>query len=190
MSKLFAVTGNNNPKNAGKRAVDTEILLRETQTQPRDSDRYMTAVARMNYLHARYRQAGKILDEDMLHTLGDGAAEIVRVIKREEWRKLSDVEICAIGVYHHDLGCDLEIPFTPLRSSASGWHDGLHFVNELVEWTLSYEREVAHPTATADQYVKAYIDSATRAMPAATRFLRAVVASDLDDTMRESLWYQ
>jgi hypothetical protein len=53
MSKLFAVTGQNNRRNAGKRSVDTEILLRESQSQPRDSDRYMTAVARMNYLYAK-----------------------------------------------------------------------------------------------------------------------------------------
>jgi hypothetical protein len=51
MSKLFAVTGQNNRRNAGKRAVDTEILLREAQSQPRDSDRYTAAVARMNYLY-------------------------------------------------------------------------------------------------------------------------------------------
>lgn len=51
MSKLFAVTGQNNRRNAGKRAVDTEILLREAQSKPRDSDRYTSAVARMNYLY-------------------------------------------------------------------------------------------------------------------------------------------
>lgn len=51
MSKLFAVTGQNNRRNGGKRAVDTEILLRESQSQPRVSDRYATAVARMNYLY-------------------------------------------------------------------------------------------------------------------------------------------
>src|SRR5689334_23375503 len=102
MSKLFAVTGQNNVKNAGKRAVDTEILLRESQTQPRDSERYMDAIARMNYLHARYRKAGKILDEDLLHTLGDGALEILHVIDREEWRKLTDVEKCAVGIFHRN----------------------------------------------------------------------------------------
>lgn len=52
MSKLFAVTGQNNRRNAGKRAVDTEILLRESQSQPRHSDRYALAVARMNFLYA------------------------------------------------------------------------------------------------------------------------------------------
>lgn len=51
MSKLFAVTGQNNRRNAGKRAIDTEILLRESQSQLRDSDRYASAVARMNYLY-------------------------------------------------------------------------------------------------------------------------------------------
>jgi hypothetical protein len=51
MSKLFAVTGQNNKRNAGKRAIDTQILLREVQSQLRDSDRYATAVARMNYLY-------------------------------------------------------------------------------------------------------------------------------------------
>jgi hypothetical protein len=51
MSKLFAVTGQNNRRNAGRRAVDTEVLLRESQSQPRDSDRYAAAVARMNYLY-------------------------------------------------------------------------------------------------------------------------------------------
>lgn len=50
MSKLFAVTGQNTVRNAGRRSIDTEILLREAQSQYRDSDRYAAAVARMNYL--------------------------------------------------------------------------------------------------------------------------------------------
>ena len=53
---------------------------------------------------------------------------------------------------------------------------------------MDYEKRVAHPTTTADQYVKAYVDSAIKGMPAAARFLRSVVAHDLDDNMRESLW--
>ncbi|RYP52794.1 hypothetical protein DL768_002117 [Monosporascus sp. mg162] len=188
MSKLFAVTGQNNTRNAGKRAVDTEILLRESQTQPRDTERYMNAVARMNYLHARYRKAGKILDEDLLHTLGDGALEIVHVIDSEEWRKLTDVEKCAVGIFHRNLGEDMEIPFTPLKSCETGWRDGLHFVAELIEWTKEYEKQVAKPTTTGDQYVRVYVDSVTKGMPkVVTTFFRKVVGSDLDDTMRTSL---
>jgi len=60
MSKLFAVTGQNNRRNAGKRAVDTEILLREAQSKPRDSDRYASAVARMNYLYVYCPPEAKI----------------------------------------------------------------------------------------------------------------------------------
>lgn len=188
MSKLFAVTGQNNIRTAGKRAVDTEILLRESQTQPRDSKRYMDAVARMNYLHARYRKAGKILDMDLLHTLGDGALEILHIIDNEEWRKLSDVEKCAVGIFHWNLGEDLEIPFTPLKSFEPGWQDGLHFVTELIEWTKEYEKEVAKPTGTGDQYVRVYVDSATKKMgKAVTALFRQVIGSDLDDTMRKSL---
>lgn len=61
MSKLFAVTGQNNRRNAGKRAVDTEILLREAQSKARDSDRYMAAVARMNYLYVEFHCHSVIL---------------------------------------------------------------------------------------------------------------------------------
>lgn len=188
MSRLFAVTGQNNTRNAGRRAVDTEILLRESQTQPRDSERYMDAVARMNYLHARYRKAGKILDVDLLHTLGDGALEILHVIDNEEWRKLSDVEKCAVGIFHRNLGEDLEIPFTPLTSFESGWQDGLQFLNDLIEWTKEYEKEVAKPTTTGDQYVRVYVDSATKKLgKGVTALLRQIIGSDLDDTMRKSL---
>ena len=168
--------------------MDTEILLRESQTQPRASERYMDAVARMNYLQARYRKAGKILDVDLLHTLGDGALEILHVIDNEEWRKLSDVEKCAVGIFHRNLGEDLEIPFTPLKSFELGWQDGLQFGTELIGWTKEYEKEIAKPTITGDQYVRVYIDSATKKMgKGVTALFRQVVGSDLDDTMRTSL---
>ncbi|EAW16397.1 uncharacterized protein NFIA_057460 [Aspergillus fischeri NRRL 181] len=185
MSKLFVVTGQNNRRNAGKRAVDTEVLLRESQSQPRDSDRYASAVARMNYLHARYRRANKITDDDLLHTLGDGLAEILNVIEREEWRQLTDVEKCALGIFHKNLGEDMGIPFDALPSSAEGWKDGLHFALELSNWTIHYEEEVARPTATNDQYVRVYVDSA---LPGFIKpVVRQMLGADLDVIMRTSL---
>ncbi|KAF2194452.1 hypothetical protein K469DRAFT_686486 [Zopfia rhizophila CBS 207.26] len=152
MLKLFAVTGQNNRKNAGKRAVDTEILLREAQSKDRKSICYTEAVARMIYLHARYRKAGKILDEDLLHTLESGIVESFRIMDNEEWRKLLDVEKYAIGIFHKNLVKDMDIPYTPLPSSRAGWEDGLHFVLELRDWTIQYEEVVAKPMATNDQY--------------------------------------
>ncbi|GKZ37300.1 hypothetical protein AbraIFM66950_008786 [Aspergillus brasiliensis] len=184
MSKLFAVTGQNNRRNAGKRAVDTEILLRESQSQRRDSDRYAAAVARMNYLHARYRRANKITDDDLLHTLGDGLAEIFNVIEREEWRGLTDVEICALGIFHKNLGEDMGIPFDVLPSK-EGWEDGMQFALELTRWTVQYEERVARLTRTNDQYVRVYVDSA---LPVVIRpVVRRMLGGDLDAVMRMSL---
>ncbi|KAL4978707.1 hypothetical protein BDW66DRAFT_157932 [Aspergillus desertorum] len=185
MSKLFAVTGRNNRRNAGKRAVDTEILLREGQSQRRDSDGYAAAVARMNYLHARYRRAHKITDNDLLHTLGDGLFEVLNVVQREEWRSLTDVEGCALGIFHNNLGEDMGIPFDALPSAANGWKDGLHFASELSEWTIRYEEEVARPTATNDQYVRVYVDSALPSFIAPA--VRQILGADLDERMRTSL---
>ncbi|KAJ5835323.1 hypothetical protein N7447_001349 [Penicillium robsamsonii] len=188
MSKLFAVTGQNNKRNSGKRAVDTEILLREVQSKPRNSDRYSSAVARMNFLHARYRRANKITDNDLLHTLGDGLAEILNVVDREEWRKLTDVEKCALGIFHKNLGEDMGIPFDVLPSKADGWKDGLQFAIELRDWTIQYEEEVAKPTVTNDQYVRVYVDSALSSLPGFIRTsVRKMLGNDLDDVMRTSL---
>lgn len=189
MSKLFAATGQNIRKTAGKRAVDTEILLREVQSKDRQSIRYMQAVARMNYLHSRYRKAGKILDADLLHTLGSAVVELFWIVDRKEWRPLSEVEKCAIGIFYKNLGEDMEIPYTLLPSSQTGWDNGLHFTEELRDWTIRYEDEVAKPQPTNDQYVRVYVDSVTSSMPKiATTTLRKVISSDLDDTMRASLW--
>ncbi|KAK6349300.1 hypothetical protein TWF730_010050 [Orbilia blumenaviensis] len=200
MSKLFAVTGQNTRRNAGKRAVDTEILLREVHHNSRDSERYLKAVSRMNYLHARYRKAGKILDDDMLHTLGSGVVEAFRIVEGEEWRGLSEVERCAVGVFHWALGEDLGIPWGSLSSSSSsnsspslgkegvGWKDGAHFAAELREWTVGYEARVARFTATNDQYVRVYVDSAVSALPRVfTTLLRKMVAGELDEVMRATL---
>lgn len=115
-------------------------------------------------------------------------AEILRVIDREEWRSLSKVEKCAIGVFHKNLGDDMEIPFDVLASSSSGWRDGVHFGDELVAWTHEYERQVCRPTNTNDQYVRVYVDSAFRSLPDfVTKAVRKMLGDSLDDVMRESL---
>lgn len=139
--------------------------------------------------HDRYRRANKITDNDLLHTLGDGLAEILNVIEREEWRKLTDVEKCALGIFHKNLGKDMGIPFDPLPSKEKGWKDGLHFAMELSDWTVHYEEEVAKPTATNDQYVRVYVDSAVSSLPSFIRTtVRQMLGADLDNVMRMSLW--
>lgn len=81
------------------------------------------------------------------------------------------------------------IPFDTLPSAADGWKDGLHFALELRDWTVRYEEEVAKPTATNDQYVRVYVDSAMSSLPGFVRStVRQMLGANLDDVMRTSLW--
>lgn len=117
--------------------------------------------------------------------MGDGLAEILTVIERDEWRNLTSVEKCALGIFHKNLGEDMEIPYEELPSHENGWEDGLHFASELVKWTIQYEERVAVPTATNDQYVRVYVDSA---LPGFLRSpVRKMLGADLDTVMRTSL---
>ncbi|KAL4741641.1 hypothetical protein BDV11DRAFT_168006 [Aspergillus similis] len=81
-----------------------------------------------------------------------------QVVQREEWRDLTEVEKCALGIVHKNLGEEMGVPFDRLPSAAHGWKDGLHFASELSEWTLRYEEEIARLIATNDQYVRVYVD--------------------------------
>lgn len=138
--------------------------------------------------HSRYRKAGKITDEDLLHTLGDGAGQIFAVINREEWRPLTDTEKCAMGIFYKTLGDDMRIPYHLLPSN-NEWRDGLHFVNELVDWVHDYEKRVCRPTESSKLYVASYVDSAMDKLPSFLgRNLKAALAADLNEEMRKSMW--
>lgn len=111
-------------------------------------------------------------------------AEIFTAVDRGEWRQLTDVERCAIGVFHKNLA-----PLDALPSCGEGWSDGLQSAEELRAWTVEYEERVARPTETNDQYVCVYVDSAVSSLPAVVRtLLRRTLGADLDDVMREGLW--
>lgn len=188
MAKLFVATGQLNKKNMTKRAADTEVILNEVHDREPGSDPHLLGIARMNYLHARYRKAGKILDEDLLHTLGSAVVDIVRSVDSNEWRQLTDVERCAIGVFHKALGEAMEIPFTLLPSCKTGWADGAHFVRELCDWTLGYEKEVAKPTQATTAIGGRLVDLAKFNMPASLKpVIEQVISSKLDKHMRLSM---
>ncbi|KAF3901503.1 hypothetical protein ABW20_dc0106140 [Dactylellina cionopaga] len=140
ISKLLVLTGQlANESTTSKRAADTGVLLVEAVIgDPKDA-RTIDAIVRINYLHSRYIKAGKISNEDMLYTLSLFALEPARWTDRWEWRKLTGMEKCAIGVFWKNLGDAMEIKYDVLPSFASGWSDGLHWLNELNEWSLTYE---------------------------------------------------
>lgn len=95
------------------------------------------------------------------------------------------MEICALGIFHKNLGEDMGIPFDVLPSKAEGWADGVQFALELTRWTVQYEERVARFTATNDQYVRVYVDSA---LPRLVRpVVRRMLGAGLDEVMRLSL---
>lgn len=190
MTKLFVANGQLNEKNMSKRAADTEVLLNEVHDRLPGSEMHLRGIARMNYLHSRFRKAGKILDEDMLHTLGSAVVDMCRGVDANEWRRLTHVENCAIGVFHKALGDVMEIPFTYLPSHESGWVDGAHFVRELCNWTLAYELSAAKPSESTKVIGQRLMDLGTWNLPRFVKpFLRRVISSKLDRHMRISMEY-
>lgn len=188
MTKLFQATGQLNERNAPKRAADTEVLLNEVHDRQPGSNEHLLAISRMNYLHSRFRKAGKILEEDMLHTLGSAVVDIFRSVDENEWRVLSETEKCAIGVFHKALGDAMEIDFRFLESYKRGWSDGVHFARELCEWTLGYEKEVAKPAESTRKIGRRFMELAQWNLPGFLKpVVERVIASKVDEHVRVSM---
>jgi len=166
ISSLLAATGQlSSPASASKRAADTGILIVEAVLNEPGTERNLDAVARMNFLHDRYRKAGKIKDDDMLYTLSLFALEPVRWTRKLEWRDLTDIELCAMGVYWKSMGDQMQIPYDLLPSHKHGWQDGLEFLEELEEWSTSYEVEKMVPADSNNKLAISTINVALTNVP-------------------------
>ena len=135
--------------------MDTTVLIGEFVGHAPTSDRAQSAISRTNYLHSGYRSTGKILEDDMLYTLSLFAIEPIRFIDTYEWRKLSELEKCALGTYWKSLGDAMQISYEALPSYKTGFRDGLHWLEEMDVWRRAYEKEKMVPdrknNRTADQ---------------------------------------
>lgn len=132
-------------ENVGKRYADTAALLVEMYANAPGSERAAEAFARLNYLHGRYIRAGRIGNDDMLYTLALFMTQPVRWVDRYEWRRVTELERCAMGVWHKSMGDGMQIGFQALEGSRRGWRDGLQFYDELAAWMERYEREMMRP---------------------------------------------
>lgn len=177
-----------NPISASKRAADTGVLITEIVLNEPGCGRNLDAIARMNWLHDRYRRAGKIKDEDMLYTLSLFVLEPVRWAERFEWRPLSDIERCALAVYWKSLGEAMDIPFDILPSAKSGWQDGLHWLDELETWSKTYDVMNTLPDENNKALALATLNICLTNVP---RIFHRVglqfVAALLDDRLREAM---
>ncbi len=177
-----------NEETTSKRAADTGVLLLEFGLNKPTSERAIEAIARMNFLHSRYQKSGKITNDDLLYTLSIFALEPSRWINRYEWRSMSDLEMCACGTYWKNMGDAMEISYTKLPSSAKGWQDGLHWLEEVKQWSNAYEEAHMVPADTNKQLADSQLDYLLPMWPAKYRDpFKMVIFVLLGDRLRRSM---
>ncbi|OCK80615.1 hypothetical protein K432DRAFT_297294 [Lepidopterella palustris CBS 459.81] len=191
ISKLLCETQQlSEPVHASKRYADTVILINEFILHPPTSDRAISAISRMNYLHSVYQKAGKISNDDMLYTLSLFILETYRFIKLYEWRCLTPMEVCAIGTHWKNIGDAMGISFAPLDSGPSNFSDGLMFTYELRRWAESYEREYMVPSNWNHKLANETVAILIYNIPG---FLKApakkVVAALMDERLRKAMMF-
>lgn len=124
-----------------KLTADTGLLLCEMRFNKPSSSRSKTALARINYLHSKYRMAGAITNNDMLYTLSLFALEPIRWIDKFEWRPFTQLERHAAGTCWKAIGGAMDISYAPLPSFGTGWREGLSWLQEVEACSTSYEKD-------------------------------------------------
>ncbi|KAM5351262.1 hypothetical protein ACJ41O_003985 [Fusarium nematophilum] len=141
---LHAVSDLNIREKAPKRYADTEIVYSCFAAFAPTSTQLHKAIARMNYLHAPYIKCGKILQEDLLYVLYASMAEPVRFLNMYEWRKLTDMEVAALGTMWKYIGDMMEIDYKTVLQKDQ-WADGIEFYEDVSRWAGEYEDENLRP---------------------------------------------
>lgn len=129
VSKLLCETDQLVGKCAAKRGEDTVVLFQEFIGQSLNSARGKLAVARMNWLHARYRN--KILDNTLLFTFSAILVEVSEWMKKFEWRPMTPLEEFAHYVFWREIASRMSIPESIIPSSYA----------EVRTWYRQYEAE-------------------------------------------------
>jgi len=240
ISGLLAQTGLlGSSEHAAKRYVDTDVLITEFVAQKWGGERWAGAVGRMNAIHAAYgggrgdmgnnKAAGgdveeknrevigkgkgmRIKEEDMLYTLSLFAWEPVRWTQRWEWREVSELERCAMGVYWKGIGDAMGINYfflpggQPVQSTNElghgdgtkdkesetirGWRDGLHWMDELAAWAEQYEKENMLPADCNTLIADETVDLLLISLPSALKpFGKKAVAVLMDSRLRTAMQY-
>lgn len=173
---------------ASKRAADTGVLILEVLENHPTDKRGMEAMARMNYLHNRYRKAGKISNDDMLYTLSLFLHEPLRWIKRYEWRDASEIERCALGLYWRWYGESAEISYEALTFPEKQCKSGLEFADALDIWSREYEEKYMVPAETNKQMAKGTGDIKVNNWPDSLKpFGRKLTVAFMEPRLRKAM---
>ncbi len=147
-------------------------LFGEDPLDPRAS----IALARVNFLHARWRT--KISNNDLLCTLSTFVSGPITFINRYEWRQLSDVEKEAIfSVFYHIGRC---MGITNIPDSLEAF----------MEWSEEYEKThmlyTKQNQEVADHTVNLLLYNVPKALHG---FAKDLVSSLMDERLRSAMGY-
>ncbi|PPR04673.1 hypothetical protein CVT24_011890 [Panaeolus cyanescens] len=203
ISKILAATKElKSNETVSKRYADTEILIgtwftcpisgfRDPEVakknvgpnaKPAEDPRAMIALARVNWLHSRYR----ITNDDYLYTLSLFILEPAVWAGRYGWRKTSPMEDHANFIFWSEIGRRMNITNIP------------ETIDELKQWCAAYEERCMVPADSNLEVAQATIDELMSAAPEAFGIKslgnRAIIAM-LEDNVREAMmlpkqpWY-
>lgn len=177
-------------KNAGKRYADTAVLVANIFGHEPSSEHAIASFGRLNYLHGVYRESGQIFDDDMLYTLSLFAIEPIRWIERYDWRKLSDLEKCALGTFVKSMGDAMLIDYSKLPSGKQGFQDGIQWLEEIWQWSEEYEIKQMVPSKDNHQTANETTAILLSTLP---EFLKGVgkqaVSALMDDRLRRAMMF-
>jgi len=132
-----------------------------------DSERGRRALAKMNWIHARYGEA--ITNGDLIHTLALFVLEPFRFINRFEWRKLTRIEEVALFQYWKEVGYRMGMTNIP------------ETLDELVVWTKDYEEKNMKYSPSNTKCYNATVNLFLRNLPQWAQ----ITAKELADSLLE-----
>ncbi|KAI8623200.1 hypothetical protein F5Y19DRAFT_391394 [Xylariaceae sp. FL1651] len=187
ISRLLLATRNlTDPIKSLKRYEDTAAMIGEFMINPPTSERAIRAIARMNFLHSKYREEGTISNEDLLYTLSVFVIEPPRFARLYEWRALNEMEYCAYGVFWKAVGDAMGIEYKGLLAHDS-WLDGIEWADDITAWAKAYEADVMKPSVVANKPARALIPMITYWVPwFAKPFSEEAVCVLMGDRVREA----
>jgi hypothetical protein len=124
----------------------------------------------------------------MLYTLSLFATEPIRFVKLYEWREMTEMERCAVGTYWKSLGDALGISYEKLPSGKTGFQDGIHWLEEVSEWSHYYEVQHMKPHPRNKEIADKTIDVLVYNLPGFMKPLGIYFVSFLmDERLRKAM---
>lgn len=124
----------------------------------------------------------------MLYTLSLFALEGKRWVSLYEWRCLTDLELCAIGVFWRQIAKDLDICSSDLGISDET--SGLDWLRVLERWSCNYENEHMAPHPCNHTLAVATLDLLGAELPSPARpFASAAFCYLMGPKLRDAMRY-